>query len=50
MELITTREIENFGRNWRVVGPSQRMLVMENELFHHIETELFVTGPTIRFD
>ena len=29
-------------RNWRVVDRSERMLVMEHELFRHIEMELFV--------
>lgn len=29
-------------RNWRVVGPSSSQLVMEHELFRHIEIELFV--------
>ncbi len=29
-------------RNWRVVGPSSSQLVMEHELFRHIEMELFV--------
>ncbi len=31
------------ARNWRVVDDSSRMLVMEHELFRHIEIELFVT-------
>ena len=34
-------------KDWRVVGPSPRMLVMEHELFHHIETELFVTADRL---
>lgn len=34
-------------KDWRVVGPSQRMLVMEHELFHHIETELFVAADRL---
>jgi hypothetical protein len=29
-------------RNWRVTGPSSSQLVMEHELFRHIEIELFV--------
>lgn len=29
-------------QNWRVIGESSRMLVMEQELFRHVETELFV--------
>jgi L-gulono-1,4-lactone dehydrogenase len=29
-------------RNWRVVGPSSSQLVMEHELFRHVEIELFV--------
>ena len=29
-------------RDWRVVGPSNRQMVMEHELFRHIEIELFV--------
>jgi hypothetical protein len=29
-------------RGWRVVGPSNTQLVMEHELFRHIELELFV--------
>ncbi len=29
-------------RNWRVVGPSALQLVMEHELFRHVEIELFV--------
>lgn len=29
-------------RNWRVVGPSNTQMVMEHELFRHIELELFV--------
>ena len=29
-------------RDWHVVSPSSRQLVMENELFRHIELELFV--------
>jgi FAD/FMN-containing dehydrogenase len=32
-------------RGWRVVDQSQRMLIMEHELFRHIEIELFVTRP-----
>ncbi len=32
-------------RNWRVVGPSNSQLVMEHELFRHIEIELFVQRP-----
>lgn len=29
-------------KDWPIVGPSHRMLIMEHELFYHIETELFV--------
>jgi FAD/FMN-containing dehydrogenase len=29
-------------RNWRVVGPSTSQLVMEHEMFRHVEIELFV--------
>jgi FAD/FMN-containing dehydrogenase len=29
--------------NWKVIGESSKMLVMEHELFRHIETELLVT-------
>ncbi len=29
-------------RNWRVIDDSSELLVMEHELFRHIETELFV--------
>lgn len=29
-------------RNWRVSGPSSSQLIMEHELFRHIEMELFV--------
>jgi hypothetical protein len=29
-------------RNWSVVGPSTKQLVMEHELFRHVELELFV--------
>lgn len=29
-------------RDWRVVGPSNTQMVMEHELFRHIELELFV--------
>lgn len=29
-------------RNWHVVGPSSSQLVMEHELFRHVEIELFV--------
>ncbi len=28
--------------NWRVIGDSSRMLIMEQELFQHVETEVFV--------
>jgi hypothetical protein len=34
-------------RNWRVVGPSSGQLVMEHELFRHVEIELFVQRPQI---
>ena len=30
-------------RHWKVVGKSQDLLVMEHELFRHVETEVFVT-------
>ena len=30
-------------RNWKVVDDSHKMLVMEHELFRHIEIEMFVT-------
>ncbi len=29
-------------RNWRVTGPSSSQMVMEHELFRHVEIELFV--------
>lgn len=29
-------------KNWKITGDSSRMLIMEQELFRHIETELFV--------
>ncbi len=29
-------------RNWRVIGPSNIQMVMEHELFRHLEMELFV--------
>ncbi len=35
-------------RNWRVVDKSQNMLVMEHELFCHVEIELFVRRSLIR--
>lgn len=34
-------------RRWRVVDHSQSMLVMEHELFRHIEMELFVQAPML---
>jgi hypothetical protein len=34
-------------RNWRVVGPSNGQLVMEHELFRHVEIELFVQRPQL---
>jgi L-gulono-1,4-lactone dehydrogenase len=34
-------------RNWRVVDKSQDMLVMEHELFRHVEVELFVQRALI---
>jgi len=34
-------------RNWRVIGPSSTQLVMEHELFRHVEIELFVQRPQI---
>jgi L-gulono-1,4-lactone dehydrogenase len=33
--------------NWLVVGPSYKMLIMEHEIFRHIETELFVTADRL---
>ncbi|MFO0942832.1 MAG: D-arabinono-1,4-lactone oxidase [Pirellulales bacterium] len=40
-------------KDWPVVGPSHRMLIMEHELFYHIEIELFVRrqdlAPAIDF-
>lgn len=30
-------------RHWKVVGKSQDMLVMEHEMFRHVEIEMFVT-------
>ena len=35
-------------RNWRVVDDSSRMLIMEHELFQHIECELFVSRTQLR--
>ncbi len=34
-------------RHWKVVGKSQDMLVMEHELFRHVEIEVFVTRPRL---
>lgn len=34
-------------RGWKVVGKSQDMLVMEHELFRHVEIEIFVTRPRL---
>jgi hypothetical protein len=34
-------------RNWKVVADSSTQLVMEHELFHHIELELFVQRPEL---
>ena len=34
-------------RDWKVVGKSQDMLVMEHELFRHVEIEVFVTRPKL---
>jgi len=34
-------------RNWRVIGPSSTQLVMEHELFRHVEIELFVQRPQL---
>jgi hypothetical protein len=34
-------------RGWRVVDRSQDQLIMEHELFRHIEMELFVTRPKL---
>ena len=36
------------ARNWRVVDDSHKMLVMEHELFRHIEVELFVTRQDLQ--
>ena len=35
-------------RRWRVVDKSQAILVMEHELFRHIEIELFVERPNLK--
>jgi hypothetical protein len=35
-------------RNWRVVGPARSQLVMEHELFRHVEIELFVQRHRLR--
>jgi hypothetical protein len=35
-------------RNWRVVDKSQNMLVMEHELFQHVEIEVFVKRALIQ--
>ena len=32
-------------RDWRVIGPSNTQMVMEHEMFRHIEIELFVVVP-----
>ena len=29
-------------RNWKTLGPANRQMVMEHEMFRHIETEIFV--------
>jgi hypothetical protein len=34
-------------RRWKITDKSQSMLVMEHELFRHIEIELFVKGPVL---
>ena len=34
-------------RNWKVVGKSQDMLVMEHEVFRHVEIDVFVTRPNL---
>ena len=34
-------------RNWRVIGASSGQLVMEHELFRHVEIELFVQGAKL---
>jgi len=34
-------------RNWRVIGPSSTQLIMEHELFRHVEIELFVQRPQL---
>ena len=35
---------------WQVTDRSDRMLVMEHELFRHLETEVFVAIPWVRGD
>jgi L-gulono-1,4-lactone dehydrogenase len=35
-------------RHWKVVGKSQDMLVMEHELFRHVEIEVFVTRSKLK--
>jgi hypothetical protein len=35
-------------KNWTVVGDSDRMLVMEHELFKHLEIEIFVPASHVR--
>ncbi len=34
-------------RNWKVIGPSNQQLVMEHELFRHVEMEIFVPRPQL---
>ncbi len=36
------------ARNWKVVDDSHAMLVMEHELFRHIEIEVFVPGSKVQ--
>src|SRR5262249_46663635 len=35
-------------RNWKVIDESSKMLVMEHELFRHIECEMFVARSRLR--
>ncbi len=43
IRIMTSQIIPIFViRDWRVVGPSNAQMVMEHELFRHIELELFV--------
>ncbi len=34
-------------RNWSVIGPASRQLIMEHELFRCVETEVFVRGSQL---